>query len=514
MDLKETEIIVPTPEVFRFPGLLRAGLVCLAILVAHWAFGIFYNLFVHPLSKVPGPWTAAFSDIPFCRWVLGGRQPFKMVELHEKYGPAVRIAPNEVSFNSAQSWKDIYALKPGRQVFIKSDFYAGSTSATNGFTSIISERRPEVHKKMRTLLSSAFSDRAITEQEELVAEKVDKLVRLVGTRGSGGKPVDVSMMFESMTFDITCDLSFGEEFGALDMDKRHPWIASAVDSIGITAFVEIMRRFPAFTTAIYLMMRNKFDKIMADTKSNQDLCHKTIKRRMERVTDRKDFLTRILKDRDPKELPEGQMAAHASDLVIAGSDTTSTGLSAIVYYLLQNPATSAKLTAEIRKAFKQYSDINNNSTASLKYLRAVILEGMRLYPPAPYGAPRVVPEGGETVDGVFLPGGVIVSTHHLAAGLSSANFEDPKSFKPERWIKPEGLHIADSIQPWLLGPRGCIGLNLAWLELRTTIAKLFWVYDLEPVDPTLDWHKDSEGFLLWDKPVLSVHAKNRGVRVE
>jgi cytochrome P450 len=64
------------------------------------------------------------------------------------------------------------------------------------------------------------------------------------------------------------------------------------------------------------------------------------------------------------------------------------------------------LQQEIRSAFKTYSEIDGTSTIPLKYLSAVALEAMRIYPPLPFALPRVVPAGGDTVDGHFLPEGV------------------------------------------------------------------------------------------------------------
>lgn len=78
----------------------------------------------------------------------------------------------------------------------------------------------------------------------------------------------------------------------------------------------------------------------------------------------------------------------------------------MIYYLLRYPTIYSKLQYEICSAFKTYHEINANSTANLKYLHAVALEGMRMYPPLPFALPRVVPEGGDTVDGHFLPAGV------------------------------------------------------------------------------------------------------------
>ncbi|KAI2633635.1 benzoate 4-monooxygenase cytochrome P450 [Hypomontagnella submonticulosa] len=476
---------------------------------------IVYNLYFHPLCKIPGPWTAAVSEIPYCLWYLGGRQSFKIAELHDKYGHAVRIAPNEVSFNTAQSWKDIYGQRPGHQPFLKGAFYRGASFASKGFTSIVSEARPEVHREMRSYLSGAFSDRAILEQEDLVAKSIDKFIRLLDIRGSGENGVDMSTMFESMTFDIAGDLAFGEAFGALDGDKRHPWISTVLDGLPGMVIADISNRSPLMGKALQIFKRADIESSTADADFNEEQCYEAVKRRISKETDRKDFLTRILQDRDPKVVSDMQIAAHSSDLMVAGSDTTASGLIAIVYYLLQFPSTMTKLTAEIREAFDQYSQINHASTIPLQYLRAVILEALRIYPPVSIGMPRVVPEGGDTVDGYFLPGGVTVGTNHLAASISPQNFQDPLSFKPERWLDPNTEDILESSQPWLLGTRGCIGRNLAWLELRTAIAKLVWTYDLQLVDPTLDLYKESEVLTaLWKRPTVMVRVKNRGDTID
>ena len=95
---------------------------------------------------------------------------------------------------------------------------------------------------------------------------------------------------------------------------------------------------------------------------------------------------------------------------IAGSETTATTLATITWYLFQHPKILAKLQHEVRSSFKEYQDINAQSTNNLPYLHAVCLEALRVFPPLPLGLPRVVPAGGDTVDGCFIPGGVRDST--------------------------------------------------------------------------------------------------------
>lgn len=100
------------------------------------------------------------------------------------------------------------------------------------------------------------------------------------------------------------------------------------------------------------------------------------------------------------------MAALGSDLVIAGTETSAMGLCCIFYYLLTEPGVLAELRAELDRAFTHQHEVTPAALGGLKYLDAVIMEGLRLYPPLPIPLYRAVPPGGDTVDGHFLPGGV------------------------------------------------------------------------------------------------------------
>jgi cytochrome P450 len=128
----------------------------------------------------------------------------------------VRIAPNELSFNSAQSWKDIYGFRQGHKPFVKSEFYDGGSFAARGVHSIVSERDPGVHGKMRRLLAHAFSNTSLHEQEDTVAKTVDRLIQVIGEQGGEpGAAVNIGKAYEMMAFDIIGDLAFGETFQAL-----------------------------------------------------------------------------------------------------------------------------------------------------------------------------------------------------------------------------------------------------------------------------------------------------------
>jgi len=117
-------------------------------------------------------------------------------------GPVVRVAPNELSFNTAQSWRDIYEKKKGQATFIKSDFYDGGNFAAEAH-SIVSVRDPDEHAHMRKYLRDAFSDRSLRDQEYLISEVIDRFVTKIGEEGKEGPGIDIVMWFNLATFDST-----------------------------------------------------------------------------------------------------------------------------------------------------------------------------------------------------------------------------------------------------------------------------------------------------------------------
>lgn len=125
-------------------------------------------------------------------------------------GPVVRVAPNELSFNTAKSWHDIYGVRKNHGIFVKSEFYDGGNFAAESL-SIVSERDPQKHGQMRKYLSSAFSDRSLREQEYLVAEIVDEFITKIDP-AQGEEEVELVNMFNLTTFDIIGSLAFGESF--------------------------------------------------------------------------------------------------------------------------------------------------------------------------------------------------------------------------------------------------------------------------------------------------------------
>lgn len=133
-----------------------------------------------------------------------------------------------------------------------------------------------------------------------------------------------------------------------------------------------------------------------------------------------------------------ELVAEAAFLLVAGSDTSCTGLINTLIYLVQNPMCVAKARAEVDATVPADAVIvQNDDVEGLPYLRVCIDESPRLRPPDTYGLPRSVPNGGATIQGHYFQEGTTVSLSTLSVHYSEKYFHDAKKFKPERWLNKD-----------------------------------------------------------------------------
>ena len=181
-----------------------------------------YNIFLHPLRGFPGPKAAAASAWPKIRHAIRGDVIYWIVNLHAKYGEVVRVSPNELSFSSADAWKDIY----GHGARLQKDplFYE---TPGNEVADIVNCNAAD-HTRMRKNFAHAFSDSALKKQEPLFLKYVDELVRKLRefSTANPGHKFNMVDMYNFTTFDIMGDLTFGDPLQMLADSSYHPWVAS------------------------------------------------------------------------------------------------------------------------------------------------------------------------------------------------------------------------------------------------------------------------------------------------
>lgn len=155
-------------------------------------------------------------------------------------------------------------------------------------------------------------------------------------------------------------------------------------------------------------------------------------------------------------------------------------MGALFFYLLRNRGALDKLTASLRTTFERECDIvSGPELANCAYLHACVRETMRLVPAVPNLSPQTVRSHELVVDGCHVP-----KETHVGVSLYSLNhdpkvFEAGEDFLPERWLSADKQKLnLEPFKSFGVGPRRCVGMNLALLELTLVVARTFFRYDV------------------------------------
>ena len=200
------------------------------------------------------------------------------------------------------------------------------------------------------------------------------------------------------------ELCFGESFGSVEARKTNEWVATILNMVIFVSWSCALGHVsPLLEKMVWVLSPPSVRKAALN---HIEKSQAKIQARIDRGEgERKDFCSYIFELRDQMGLNDWHMTSYSNTLIIAGSETTATTLSVLTYWLCRTPRVYEKLKQEVRSRYNSSSEITSQS-ATFPYLTAVINEILRLVPPMPFGTPRVVPKGGETVDEVLIPEGV------------------------------------------------------------------------------------------------------------
>lgn len=134
-----------------------------------------------------------------------------------------------------------------------------------------------------------------------------------------------------------------------------------------------------------------------------------ILKRLEQGTTRPEFMSHVLRHNDEKGMSTAEIQETFTLLILAGLETTATLLAGRTFLSQTHSAIRRRLEEEIRNSFGTDQEITMLEVARLKYLHAVVMESLRLYPPVAVAVNRVTPLEGASVCGYWVPGRVSVT---------------------------------------------------------------------------------------------------------
>ena len=389
------------------------------ILLVLWCFlaaavaYVGYQRYFHPLASIPGPLLAALTSAWKLQLLRTGAYDRELVALHRKYGHFVRIAPNEVVISDKRAIKQIYDTVEGRD-FHKTDFYDAFTAFR---PTLFGQRDPSLHAQRKRIVGHGYSLHSLYAMEEFVQGCVDKFLKQMDAYGASGKPMDLAKYSHFFAFDTIGELAFSEGFGMLETGKEDPRIPliGAQMALGtvlgmIPQLLLPISRHGAWVPVPWMRRQT------AGRKKLKEMTESRVQSRQKNPSDRKDILGRLLEAKDTETgayLDQIDVRTEAFSSIVAGSDSTSSGLAFTFYHVLANQDVFAKLTHELRSAFPDPIAADGSRIIptlgqlnKITYLQAVIKESLRLTPPQTMNLPRYVPKGGKEIAGKYLPEGV------------------------------------------------------------------------------------------------------------
>ncbi|EWZ78000.1 hypothetical protein FOXG_17449 [Fusarium oxysporum f. sp. lycopersici 4287] len=492
---------------------------------------IVYRLCFHPLAKFPGPKYLSVSSLPFryCSHIQG--LFFKTVEqLHAKHGPVVRIAPDSLSIDGLYAWESIYTHKSSglpEWSKVPGHFFPGDHNV------LINAPR-ETHRRQRRAIAPAFSNVALNDMETDILRHIQELLRALASKASNtqensAESIDIMSWLYLLTMDTVSDLIFSNSFNGLKDRMQQKFLLGFFDSTQGLQIGSFLMAYPLLMPFLPLIYMADVGGLKSSHKYGSFIEAKAKTRMTTGLHSgaRRDFIVYMTQDREDaametsekKGMNDLEISQNSLILATAGSDSTTTTMCGVLYYLAQPAAAKAKRAVldELRSAFQSEEEVTlrNTTSTSLPYLNACIEEAMRVYPSTAEQPPRVSP--GELVGGHFIPKGTKVYTYQWSTHRNPAHFAQAKEFHPERFL-PESHQQYDKrflddrlslVKPFSHGPRDCVGRNLAYALMRLTLVNFLLRFDYELAEPKEDWLANQTVKFSWTKGPLRIRVRER-----
>ncbi|KAI0968596.1 cytochrome P450 [Xylaria arbuscula] len=455
-----------------------------------------HRLCMSPLSGIPGPKLAGLTTLYEAYFDFisqgGGQFAFQIKELHKKYGPIVRVGPNEVHIDDPEYYNVVYTKSTSARPIDKLEKYKhrfGMPEAT------ISTVEGEKHRIRRAAVAPFFSKSRINNLNGTLMEIMERIsYRLKHEYAGTGRPIDVCALWGTLTADVVSELAFARQThfsSAPDFKSQYSsalmsWVYAAHYTTHFNFLIKTMHwmpdrllgsLIPSFQPILdyrKAIRRQISDVLSGKNMAAKDASHPTV------------FHDILASDLPPEELSFHRLAQEAMSLSGAGIETTMWTLSVATFHILWSPEVYRRLKAELDKAMPDADNILPwAQLEKLPYLTAVINESLRLSFGSVQRLPRVNRLESMKYRSWTIPAGSAVSMDAYHMHTNPDIFPEPLEFVPERWLgDPKAPHNSEHplsyyLVSFIRGSRVCLGMHLAMMDMYVALATLFRRHKLE-----------------------------------
>nr|XP_044998606.1 cytochrome P450 3A9-like isoform X3 [Jaculus jaculus] len=477
---------------------LLATILVLLYLYGTYSHGTFKKL------GIPGP-----KPLPFLGTILGyirGIWHFDL-DCHRKYGkmwgfydgrqPVLAITDPDMI--KTVLVKECYSVFTNRRNFGPVGFMKKAIS--------ISE--DEEWKRMRTLLSPTFTSGKLKEMFPIINQYTDVLVKNLRQEAEKGRNVTTKTILGAYSMDVITGTSFGVNVDSLN-NPQDPFVEKVKKLLKFDFFDPMFFTiilFPFLTPVFEALNISMFPRDVTNFfKTSIKMMKES--RLEEKEKPRVDFLQLMINSQKSpdteshKALSDLEIVAQSVIFIFAGYETTSSALSFVLYLLATHPDVQKKLQDEIDAALPNKTPATYDALVHMEYLDMVVNETLRLYPIA--GRLERVSKADVEINGVFIPKGTVVMIPSYALHRDPMCWPEPEEFRPERFSKKN----KDNINPYIYmpfgnGPRNCIGMRFALMNMKLALVKILQNFSFQPCKETqIPLKIGKQGLLQAEKPIV------------
>lgn len=252
--------------------LLQLSILVLAYVIVKSVATVVYNVWFHPLAKIPGPKIAGAMYLyqTYYSLIGGSRYYIEIGKIHEKYGnrtyprchnflqpyivpylqlpgPIIRITPDEVHFSDPENYEKIYFVGSKHP---KSIFYSRFSINYSTFTAL----SPSVHRLRRSALNPFFSRTKVLALESIIQEKASLLTSLIQDAFKDGKELNLHWLFRSISVDVITEYAFGDCYNLMKSPDLGEAFLGILPEIGPTTW--LFTQFPALQRILLSLPEN------------------------------------------------------------------------------------------------------------------------------------------------------------------------------------------------------------------------------------------------------------------
>ncbi|KAF5468160.1 hypothetical protein F2P56_012335 [Juglans regia] len=381
-------------------------------------------------------------------------------------------------------------------------------------------------RNLRRLLSlQIFSTNSLQKSSIIRQEEVYSLIRQLFKVSNGEEPQKVEFRYLSsiLTFNITMRMltgkpCVGEETAITDVGKKH--LKDMKDTYFASLSMNVCDFFPVLRWVGYkgiekgmINLSGKRDELLRgwiqETKQEKtsSLNTTTVVDEVKKRTLIQTLLS--IHESEPEFCSDDVVKSITLMMFVAGTDTTATAMEWAMALLLNHPRVFQKLKAEIDDQVGHERLLNESDLSKLPYLRCVINETLRLYPPTPLLLPHFSAEDC-TVGGFQISRGTILVVNAWLIHRDPKFWEKPERFNPERFQGIfQGQRETFKFIPFGVGRRACPGAGMALRTLSLALGALIQCFDWETLDKEMVDMRPVSGFVLSKAKPLEVVCSPR-----